>query len=262
VGVAGRTDLSLKPVSSTYRLLIVPGIMNTCIPTAAWAEGTKHLHDKHGLTVDLIPVPNDSSESNAGVISSWVREHSANESRRLVVLGYSKGAPDLETALASDPDLDSRVAAFVTVAGAVGGSPIADVLPAQADRWVRQYGGMACKGDMSQGYRSLRSDVRKAFRAAHPSVPVPAYSLAAASDRNTTSKMLLQTWEMLASMGSRQDGQLLEEDALLPGAKFLGELNADHFAAALAFEKGNFPRAALLEAVMRYVTGDLDATGR
>jgi hypothetical protein len=114
---------------------------------------------------------------------------------------------------------------------------------------------------MSQGYRSLRSDVRKAFRAAHPSVPVPAYSLAATSDRSNTSKMLLESWQMLSSMGSRQDGQLLEEDALLPGAKFLGELNADHFAPALAFEHGNFPRAALLEAVMRYVSADLEAGG-
>lgn len=260
LGVSGRTDVKLNPIAGNYRLLVVPGIMNTCIPTAAWADGTKHLHDTHKVAVDLIPVPNDSSESNAQVISSWVRDHSSGDARKFVVLGYSKGAPDLETALATDQQLVGRVAAFVTVAGAVGGSPIADVLPAQADRWIKQYGGLACKGDMTQGYRSLRSDVRKAFRSAHPSVPVPAYSLAAASDRATTSRALLESWLMLASMGSREDGQLLEEDALLPGAKFLGELNADHFAPALAFEKGNFPRSALLEAVMRYVTADLDGS--
>jgi hypothetical protein len=62
---------------------------------------------------------------------------------------------------------------------------------------------------------------------------------------------------------------LLKPDAVLPGCKFLGAALADHFAIALPFEtanqnylqagmdKNHYPRAALLEAVVRFVEADL-----
>ena len=74
---------------------------------------------------------------------------------------------------------------------------------------------------------------------------------------------------MLLSYGSGQDGQLIKEDAILPEAKFLGAAVADHFAIALPFEssgqkgisagmdKNHFPRAALHESIVRFVSEDL-----
>ena len=99
---------------------------------------------------------------------------------------------------------------------------------------------------------------------------VPTYSLIAKSDANTTSKSLMQTWRILSTYGVAEDGQLLKDDAIAPGAKYLGAALADHFAVALPFDKSPdsairggmdkaaYPRAALLEALIRFVTTDLD----
>ena len=98
-----------------------------------------HLREKHGITVELLSVPNDSSEQNAKQIAAYIQEHSKDDKRKYIVVGYSKGAPDLQVMLATEKDTAPMVAAFVTVAGAVGGSPIADILPVQADRWIKQF---------------------------------------------------------------------------------------------------------------------------
>jgi hypothetical protein len=102
---------------------------------------------------------------------------------------------------------------------------------------------------------------------------VPTYSLIAKSDQTTTSKALLETWRVLSAFGGDEDGQLLRDDAIVPGAKFLGAALADHFAVALPFDKATdpairsgmdkavYPRAVLLESLIRFVTADLEHGG-
>jgi hypothetical protein len=163
------------------------------------------------------------------------------------------------------------VAAFVSVAGAVGGSPIADTLPAAAQRWMDKLKMQACAGDLNAAMRSLRRDVRSAFLKAHSRVPVPAYSLAAVAEEGRVSKALMETWKVLLSYDRRQDAQLLLPDQIIPNSLFLGAVRADHFAVALPFDlspdekvrqmadQNRFPRSALLEAIVRFVTLDLEA---
>jgi hypothetical protein len=271
----GRSDLKLGPAPAKYRVEIVPGLMSSCFAdTPAFAEGQAALRDKYGITAELIPVPNDTSEENAVVIAQTLRDKWKSDKGKFIVLGYSKGAPDLQVALAKEDGLASMVAAAVSVAGAVGGSSVADALPAAADRWIQQYNLPSCKGALANGFKSLQRSVRDAFLAGYPSLGVPAYSIVAKSDREHTSKSLLETWQLLATNGSDEDGQLLREDAIFPGAKYLGAALADHFAIALPFDKSNdsaikagmdknrYPRAALLEAIVRYVAQDLESGSR
>jgi hypothetical protein len=271
----GRSDVKLGAVPAKYRVEIVPGLMSSCFAdTPAFAEGQAVLRDKYGITAELIPVPNDTSEENAVLIAQALRDKWKSDKRKFIVLGYSKGAPDLHVALAKEDGLVTMVAAAVSVAGAVGGSQVADALPAAADRWIQQYNLPSCKGTLSNGFKSLQRSVRDAFLASYPSLGVPAYSIVAKSDRQHTSKSLLETWQLLATNGSDEDGQLLREDAIYPGAKYLGAALADHFAIALPFEKSSdsaikagmdknrYPRAALLEAIVRYVAQDLDSGPR
>ena len=88
------------------------------------------------MDVELFQVPNDSSEANAKRIADHVREKMQEDARKYIVVGYSKGAPDVQVALAQEPGMASAVAAFVSVAGAVGGSPVIDVLPASIQSWT------------------------------------------------------------------------------------------------------------------------------
>ncbi len=271
IELGGSDRVELTPIPDKYRLLIVPGLMNTCFSSApAYKEGQEYLRTKHGLTVELLPLPDESSEDNAKKIAEYIREQMKQDNRKYIVLGYSKGTPDLQVALASEPGLAASVAAFINVAGASGGSPVADVIAGQADLWMRQFSLPNCKGDLSKGFKSLSQQVRSAFLVAHPDPVVPTYSLPTISDRDNTSKMLLQTWQLLAAFGEKQDSQLTHSDQIIPGSKYLGLALADHFAVALPFEtsnesvksgadKNHYPRTALLEAALRVVIRDLEA---
>jgi hypothetical protein len=270
IDAPGKEDLKLAAISKKYRVLIVPGILSSCVSDSpAFQEGQATLKAQ-GVDVDLLQVPNDSSESNAKMIANYLREHSASDSRKYILVGYSKGGPDIQVALAQENGVADKVAAFVTVAGASGGSPVADLLPAMAEKYMKTVPLKSCQGDLSTGFKSLQRQTRQAFLTAHPTSPVPTYSLIAKSDQSTTSKSLLQTWRVLSSYGSAEDGQLLRDDAIVPGAKFLGAALADHFAVALPFDKSPdasirsgmdkaaYPRAALLESLIRFVANDLD----
>jgi len=270
IDAPGREDVKLAPLSKKYRVLIVPGILSSCVADSpAFQEGQATLKAQ-GVDVDLLQVPNDSSESNAKIIGNYLREHTASDTRKYILVGYSKGGPDIQVALAQEAGVADKVAAFVTVAGASGGSPVADLLPAVAEKYMHTVPLKSCQGDLSTGFKSLQRQARQAFLTAHPTSPVPTYSLIAKSDQSTTSKSLLQTWRVLSSYGSAEDGQLLRDDAIVPGAKYLGAALADHFAVALPFDKSpdasirsgmdktTYPRAALLESLVRFVTSDLD----
>jgi hypothetical protein len=268
----GRTDLTLKPISKNYRVLIVPGILSSCsMAPAAYENGQDYLIKTFGLTVELLPVPNDSSEDNAKIIAEYLRQHMQDDSRKYIVLGYSKGAPDMMTALATEAGVVPAVAALVTVAGAVGGSPVADMMPEQSiERWLKQLPLGGCKGNLAQGFASLKRGTRRAFLQQYPRPLVPTYSIIAKSDESNTSKMMMQTWQMLTGFRADQDGQLLGNDAIAPGATFLGAAIGDHFAVALPFESkgdaimkmlvdhGHYPRSALIESLVRYVVEDLE----
>lgn len=258
----GGDSLALGEVSRNYRLLVVPGIFNTCVSdNPAFALGRKILAEKYGVSTDLLAVPNDSSEDNAKLISDYIEEKWIADKRPFILVGYSKGTPDIQTALALYPALREKVAAFISTAGASGGSPIADSLPAQLDAWMGKVKDRAgCKGNPAEGFKSLKQDVRRRFLSAHPHPYVPTYSLAAAIPPDRVPKNAAQTYRMLSAWDRQNDGQLLRPDQIIPESSYLGLVWSDHLNVALNMGE-KFPRATLLEALYRFVTEDLDKRG-
>jgi len=261
---------SLAALPANYRLLIVPGILHSCTSsTPAYKDGQEYLKQKYGMTVEYFGGPDDSSEVIAPKLAAYLQDHMKTDNRKYILVGYSKGAVDIEEALVRNPAAVPAVAAVASVSGAVGGSPIAETLPAQAQQWIKMFHFGSCQGDLDAAFRSLRKDVRHAFLSAYPSLPVPAYSLTAVSERADTSKALLESWQILSVYGPEEDGQVMKLDALFPGAMDLGSVRGDHFAVALpldtagngdlatALDHNRFPRTALLESLLRYVIGDL-----
>jgi dienelactone hydrolase len=269
---APQSRVDLAPIAAKYRVLIVPGFFSACASSTApaFGDGLEHLRTQHGLTVETWVPPNDSSEANGAAIAKYLADHMITDQRKYIVLGYSKGAPDVQTALALNPAAKNAVAAFIAVAGAIGGSAIADILPAQANGWINRFKLGKCEGDVVTAFNSLKKNVRQAFLAAHPDPVVPSYSLPAVADRAHTSKALLESWQLMSLLARRQDSQLAYEDAILPGSTVLGIARADHLAVALPFDKatdstirgmadqGHYPRAALLETLIRFVVSDLE----
>jgi len=271
----GKESLALPklPGADKYRVVIVPGFFSSCFPEApAYLEAHQYMKDKFGYQVDVFGVPNDSSEDNAAKIAAYLKAESAKDKRQFIILGYSKGAPDLQVMLANFPDLRPRIAAFLSVAGASGGSRMADAAPAMAEKYMNQFQiSKSCQGDVAMGFRSLQRRVRMDFLARNPNPYVPTYSLPAIADKSNLSKALANAAPLIAAFDRDHDGQLTRGDAIVPGSKLLGAARSDHFALALPFEKAkgsqfgammdknHYPRAALLEAMVRLVVQDLAA---
>jgi hypothetical protein len=262
----------LENISSNYRVLVVPGILSSCQANAqAFGEAQAHLRDKHGMAVEFLQTPNASSTANGQSIATYLREKMQSDSRKYILVGYSKGTPDIQEALANDPQTRNAVAGFVSIAGAVGGSPIAGTMPSIVQQYIAALKLGACQGDISEAFKSLRQDVRKRFLADHPDPLVPTFSLAAVSDATTTSEMLLEAWKLLAAYDPRTDSQVLLSDALVPGGNFFGTLHADHLAVALNYASSNdsairavtdhnrYPRSALFEAAIRSAIAALNS---
>ena len=122
-------------------------------PTGSVAEHVRRYgYDQVLLKVDAL----SSIANNARQIRDAVLAMPAEAGPpRLVLIGYSKGAPDILDALVTFPEIRSRIAAVVSAAGAVGGSPLAnDAKQYQADM-LRHFPGATCKpGDGSCGRES------------------------------------------------------------------------------------------------------------
>jgi len=263
----GREDVALGKIPTTTRILIVPGFFNTCASDApAFAEGQAALKQM-GLTVERLSVPNNSSEDNAKEIAAYLREKTKTDKRPYLLVGYSKGTPDIQVMLATNPEVRPMVAAFVSVAGASGGSPVADTLPSILDRYMSKGNDKAgCKGAMEAGMASLKREVRSRFLTQYPHPFVPTYSMWAVAEEAKLSGAMKKTWSIMNSFDRENDGQLAKMDAIVPESKLLGGARSDHFALALPLEKskmgamskGNeWPRGALLEAIVRLVLEDV-----
>jgi len=270
--VAGKPTVALQPAINQYRLLVVPGFITACAPhEQAFQQARQHLRDKHGVDAEYLQVPDDSCEQNGMRIANYLRKHA--NGKKYIVVGHSKGAADLQEAL-QQPGVASLVAAFISVAGAVGGSHLAD-LPQQAVLLHGLEKSLKCSGALGPALQSLRTGSREAFNTSHPNPPVPSYSVVGVSTLGQTSLAFNPTWLALDLWGTlahrsgserQQDGILIAVEGILPGAKNLGKAIADHAAIAHDFKgkplgivlnRGDFPRVALLESLLRFVIADL-----
>jgi hypothetical protein len=192
------------------------------------------------------------------------------EGTRLVLIGYSKGTPDILEAVTAYPELQARVAGVVSLAGAVGGSPPANTVKQSTLNLLKYFPGAECGPGDEGALESLKPDVRKQWLANHPlPASIRYYSLATYPDPGNISAILKSSYDKLSQVDSRNDSQLIFYDQLIPGSVLLGYLNADHWAVALPIDRNHpfiakhlvdknaFPREVLFEAIIRFVEEDL-----
>jgi hypothetical protein len=139
---------------------------------------------------------------------------------RLVLIGYSKGTPDVLEAIVSHPEIRARVAAVVSIAGAVGGSPLANTAEQYQADLLRNFPGAACDSGDGGGVASLRPAVRRAWLAQHPlPAGVAMYSVATLPQPERISSILNGSYRKLAMIDARNDSQMIFYDQLIPGRR-------------------------------------------
>ena len=262
---------ALPAIAPRLQIFVVSGAFSDCREpaTVPFEAGIARLAAT-GVRIRPVMVSGRSStEHNARQVADAIRTAGVAPDERIVLVGYSKGAADVLQYLADFPGPAGQVAAVVSVAGAVQGSPLAD----QGDWWYRTlfdhaFAGTCDPGD-GQVIHSLRPSVRTAWLATHP-LPkhIAYYSLAAFTTEEHLSEGLKMTWRMLARYDRRNDGQVVVGDAVIPGSTLLGYVNADHWDLAIALESQmprlsarqssrNLPRSELLEAALRYASEEM-----
>ncbi len=254
---------------------VVPGIGWDCF--AEWMD-LRHSVAAHvrrfGYDQLLVPVDALSSSTNNArqIRDAILSMKPAGAKSDLVLIGYSKGAADILEAVVAYPEIRARIAAVVSAAGAVGGSPLAnDATQSQAEL-MKYWPGAQCTGGDNGGLESLRPATRQAWLAKN-SLPrdFPYYSLVTYPQPQRISSVLELSYDKLSQVDSRNDAQVIFYDQVIPGSSLLGYLNADHFAVAVPIERSHptlgsifvdhnrYPREALLEAILRFIEEDLAA---
>lgn len=265
--------------ASRYRILVVPGIFGECVEALArpFEDARRHLMTVHKVDVEYVSVTALGSPAhNAQQIANYLQAQFAGSDKRpYIAVGYSKGANDLLETVASHEIGRTGIKALVTIAGAVLGSRLTEGVPrGLLDFFANSKLGTCSIGDgggIDGLRRSSRADAAAKFR---PPDGFRAYSIAAVSDAATTSAVLMNGWRQLTAYSQEHDSQVIHEDAIAPGATYLGIAKGDHWAVALPFDDvppshpaykvirqtidhNTYPRVALLESALRFVLADL-----
>ena len=257
---------------------MVPGVGYDCFKPWLNSPGTvvKHLR-QFGFDAIMLDVDGLSSSANNArqIRDALLAMPLPAEASQLVLIGYSKGAPDILEALVAYPEIRSRVAAVVSAAGAIGGSPLAnDAEQFQADM-LRHFPGATCTSGDGGAVQSLRPATRRAWMAQNPLPPgLRYYSLVTFPQPERISSILKSSYEKLSRVDARNDSQVIFYDQVVPGSVLLGYVNADHWALAVPIARTHtmigslfvtqnaYPREALTEAVLRFVEEDLATSGK
>ena len=222
-----------------------------------------------GHRIDTIVVGGRSGTAhNARQIAAYLEAWPVRPGMPLVLLGYSKGTSDILQFLVDFPELAQRVDAVVSVAGSIGGSPLADNFDGLYAFLFSHLPSGHCPPGDGDVVQSLRTEVRDQWlRENELPVDVDYYSIAAFTTHERMARALVPSWEILLEYDRRNDGQLLVQDALIPGSTLLGYLNADHWAVALDIEDespllahrdedAQFPHLALLQAILQRLAAE------
>lgn len=258
----------LGPARSKLLIAAVAGLGADCFPELLQPFPLAFAHLRRlGYRTEAIEVGGLSgSASNGRRIRDAVLAMDLAADERLILVGYSKGTPDILEGLAAYPELQERVAAVISIAGAVAGSPLSVDAPDWMLSLVGYLPGSNCADGGGGAVESLKPSVRRSFAANHP-LPqgVAFYSLGTFAPPEDISTLLRGSYDELSRIDPRNDGQMLFYDQVIPGGALLGFVRSDHWAVALPFarahpnlapgliDRNGFPREVLLEAAVRHV---------
>ena len=130
-----------------------------------FSDGLAHL-ETQGYRGEVVWVSGrSSSEHNARQLRDALMAMALAPGERLLVVAYSKGAVDTLEALAMYPEIVPRVAAVVSVAGAVNGSPLVEGLLNKYGDILKWFPLPGCEEGDREALDSLRPARRMRFLA-------------------------------------------------------------------------------------------------
>jgi hypothetical protein len=272
-GAEYSAPVDLSPSAGAVTVIYVPGLWSDCVGGAELTTAAvKNYLARFGY--HFLPVRVSGSASPAWnarrIREALLQIPDRGEAQPIIVVAHSKGVIDTLEALVRYPDVRKRVTAVISLAGAVGGSPLADPPPVELLHITSLIPGVECREGDRQAIASLQRGTRRAWLARHRlPAEVRYYTVIAMPEPWRVSLALRLPYELLSGL-ARNDGNLLVPDQIVPGSTLLGYVNADHWTVGMvdlgaspyeavraAAERSDFPRAQMLEAALRFVEEDL-----
>lgn len=283
-------DAAVAPAPSDLRrtsLLIVPGLFGDCVDTQAVPFGdgvvrarddqytqAYRIYDDLGLGgIRALKVPGRASSTANGeiVARELLAEAGRSDIDRIVMIGYSKGLPDMLEGLArlqQERKVPAKLQAVISMAGVVMGTPLADKFGSLYETVSGAMELAGCPPSTGGEVQSMMRPVRGAWLAdaVLPSSP-RYYSIVGHADRDDVALALSGFFDRLSALDRRTDGQVLVPDAILPNSTLLAVAKSDHWNFVLPFARSprrivqaqlasgrDYPREAMLRAIVRTVT--------
>jgi hypothetical protein len=264
-------------VDGGLRFVIVPGLSSECFSdTVTPFQATREKMLSEGIDVDLMMVPGRASSAhNAKIIAAELDANPDNQHKKIVLIGYSKGLPDIFESQVLYPDSFADVVAIVGLGGVVNGSPAADDVGRMMRSIVDSFPISACEANEEDGDAiiSITYEHRQNWLVNNRlDSRIKYFSVASYATIDEMSFGLKSSYRKLAEIDARNDGQMIYRDAVIPGSYLLAFLRANHWAVALPIADANsflgslmgdnndYPRSVLLRAIMISVQKELSAT--
>jgi pimeloyl-ACP methyl ester carboxylesterase len=268
-----KSTISLGIPRNRLRIFVVLGFGTDCVvPLIGAAKTLPDQARRLGQETSFVAVEGLASTArNARIIRDTVLSETSNdEDSRVVLIGYSKGAVDALDAIVTYPELASRVSAIVSVAGAIGGSALADDVSQSTANLLASIPGSGCTKSDEGAVEDMLPAVRDAWLENHP-LPgtIRYYSIVTLPDPEHVSAVLKPSYDKLGKTDYRNDSQVLFVDQIIPRSTILAFLNADHWAIAIPIGRthsilgstlinhNDYPREVLMEALILYLAEDL-----
>ena len=241
-------------------VLLVPGFLSNAMRLSYFTDQLFFLRGLAGVDADIVDIDSEEPpEVNAREIRKAIRDVDPDE--KIVLVTHSKGSLDVLHLLLDRPKLYKRVAAWISIQGALLGSPIADFV--DDDPVLRDVAGAALRilGGSLASLRSLRTDASVAFVERHEAdgslaallngVKTVCYGSAVRGSKT----LLLAPRDAMEKRKKPNDGLMPLDNTFLPGAPFVRIPNGpDHAAPVLRVGVPlRFDRNLMTAALMRLV---------
>ncbi len=267
-------SVNLGPSQRPLQVVFIPGLGRDCVSEWLAEEDTIPTHlsqfgyQWHSPRINGLA----SGRHNAKYIRDLVMATPPlGEYPDLLLIGYSKGATDTLEALILYPEIQPRIAAMVSVSGAIGGSPLANEFSDGVVNLLELFPGATCEADDQGALSDLQPATRQTWLAQNKLPPsIPYYSLISYPSPDNISSALKISYNKLAKVDARNDGQIIFYDQFIPNSYLVAYLNADHWAISTAIarthnlightfaNRNNYPREAMYEALLRLIEEDLE----
>jgi hypothetical protein len=228
-GVGPSAAALQRPSAFPYTMLFAPSWLYRSHPETGSDFGAqRQLLTRLGIANVLVSSgESDSVEDNAAAIVAAVRalEHPHG---RIILVSASKSGAEAALALSQlTPEESTRVAAWVNIAGALGGTPLADKTLRVPARWLARGIFWASRWDWA-GLTSLATEPRRQ-RLAGLQLPgsITVLNVVAVPVSGSVGYQVFSGYQVLISEGPN-DGVVLLADTVWPGGVNLVALGADH----------------------------------